>query len=67
MCEEYFSSVVAEQSDPHFAPPDFLVTTPTPSNEIAAQENLLQKHKERVDKLPQPDWLMVKIVLMQDS
>ena len=50
--------VVAQQSDPHFAPADLLVTTPTPSIEIPAQENLLQKHKERVEKLPQPDQLM---------
>ena len=31
--------------------------TPTPSIEIPAQENLLQKHIERVEKLPQPDQL----------
>ena len=36
----------------------FLVTTPTSSIEILAQENLLQKHKERVEKLPQPDRLI---------
>ena len=30
-----------------------MITTPTPSIEILAQENLLQKHKERVEKLPQ--------------
>ena len=50
--------VVAEQSDPHFAPADSLVTTPTPSIEIPAQENLLQKHTERVEKLQQPDRLV---------
>ena len=32
--------------------------TPPPSIEIPARENLLQKHKERVDKLPQPDRLI---------
>ena len=32
--------------------------TPTPSIEIPAQENLVQKHKERVEKLPQPDRLI---------
>ena len=32
--------------------------TPTPSIEILAKENLLQKHKERVEKLPQPDQLI---------
>ena len=63
LCEEFRSCqtgrpVVAEQSDPHFAPADLLVKTHTPSIEIAAQENLLQKHKERVEKLPQPDRLI---------
>ena len=48
---------MAEQSDPHLTPADLLVTTPTPSIEISAQENLLQEHKERVEKLPQPDRL----------
>ena len=46
---------MAGQSDPFFAPSDLLIMTPTPSIEILAQENLLQKHKERVEKLPQPD------------
>ena len=61
LCEEYSISqtstsrlVVAEQSDPFFAPADLLIVAPTPSIEIHAQENLLQKHKERVEKLPQP-------------
>ena len=65
LCEEYSSCrtrtgrpVVAEQSDPFFAPADLLIMTPTPSIEIPAQENLLQKHKERVEKLPQPDQLI---------
>ena len=65
LCEEYGSCrtrtgrlVVAEQSDPLFAPADLLIMTPTPSIEIPAQENLLQKHKERVEKLPQPDQLI---------
>ena len=49
--------VVAGKSEPRFAPADLLLTTPTPSTEILAQENLLQKHKERVEKLPQPDQL----------
>ena len=47
-----------EQSDPFFAPADFLIMTPTPSIEILAQESLLQKHKERVENLPQPDQLI---------
>ena len=65
VCEEYSSCqtrtgrlVVAEQSDPLFALADLLLMTPTPSIEILAQENLLQKHKERVEKLPQPDQLI---------
>ena len=65
MCEEYSSCrtrtrrpVGAEQSDPLIAPADFLIMTPTPLIEIPAQENLLQKHKERVEKLPQPDQLI---------
>ena len=49
---------LAEQSDPFFAPSDLLITTPTFSIEILAQENLLQKHKARVEKLPQPDRLI---------
>ena len=49
---------MAEQSDPLFAPADLLIMTPTPSIEIPAQENLMQKHEERVEKLPQPDQLI---------
>ena len=54
LCEEYSNCrtrtgrpVVAEQSDPHFAPADLLITTPRPSNEIPAQEHLVQKYRER--------------------
>ena len=50
--------VLAEQSDPFFAPVDSLIMTPTLSIEMPAQENLLQMHKERVEKLPQPDQLI---------
>ena len=57
LCEEYSCcrtrtgrAVLAEQSDPLFAPADLLIMTPTPSIKIHAQENLLQKHKERVEK-----------------
>ena len=50
--------VVAEQSDPHFAPADLWVTTPTFSIETLAQKNQLQKQKERVGKLSQPDQLI---------
>ena len=49
---------MAEKSDPLFAPADLFIMTPTSSIEIPAQENLLQKHKERVEKLPQPDQLI---------
>ena len=65
LCEEFNicqgrteRPVLAEQSDPLFAPADLLITTPTPSIEIRAQENLLQKHKDRVEKLPQPGRLI---------
>ena len=65
LCEEYSICqtstrrlVVAEQSDPFFAPANLLIMTPTPSIEILAQENLLQKHKERVENFPQPDQLI---------
>ena len=64
LCEEYSSRqtrtgrlVVAEQSDPLSAPSDLLIMTPTPSIEIPAQENLLQKHKG-VENIPQPDQLI---------
>ena len=62
LCEEYNSCQTRTRklvvtSDPLFAPADLLVTTLTPSIETPAQENLLQKHKERVEKLPQPDQL----------
>ena len=44
--------VLVEQSDPLFAPANLLMMTPRFS-----QENLLQKYKERVERLPQPDRL----------
>ena len=64
LCEEYSrcqtrtGRLVAEQPDPLFAPADSLTMTCTPSIEIPAQDNLLQKHKERVEKLPEPDQLI---------
>ena len=63
MCEEYTNCqtgrpVLAEQSDPLFAPANLLIMTPRHSIEIAAQENLVQKYKERVERLPQPDQLI---------
>ena len=50
--------VLAGQSDIFFAPGDLLIMTPTSTIEIPAQENLVQKHKERVENLPQPDQLI---------
>ena len=65
MCEEYKSCyvrtgrpVLAEQSDPLFEPAKLLIMTPRPSIEIPAQENVLQKCKERVERLPQQDRLI---------
>ena len=62
MCEEYNTCltstkrrVLAEQADPLFAPANLLIMTPRPWIEIPAQENLLQKYKERVERLPQQD------------
>ena len=60
MCEECDSRhdrtgrlVVAGQSNPLFAPKSSLMTTPTPSTDDPAQEDLLQKYKERVERLSQ--------------
>ena len=47
--------VLAGQSDPLFEPAKLLITTPTPSLEIPAQQILLQKYKERVERLSQLD------------
>ena len=41
------------QSDPLFEPASLLMKTPTPSTEVPAQEGLLQKYKERVERLSQ--------------
>ena len=60
LCEEYGSCrtrtgrlVVADQSDPLFAQAYLLVTTPSLSIETLAQENLVQKYQERVERLSQ--------------
>ena len=65
VCEKYSicqtstgRPVLAEQSDPLFAPANLLTMTPGPSIEIPAQENLLQKYKEPVERLSQPDQLI---------
>ena len=61
LCDEYSvchartgRPVLAGQSDPLFEPARLLMT-PTPSTEVPAQEKLLHQHKEREEKLPQPD------------
>ena len=38
-----------------FEPARLLMTTPTPSTEVHAQEDLLQKYQERVERLSQQD------------
>ena len=60
MCDAYRTCqprttrpVLAEQSDPLFEPASLLMTTPTPSTEVLAQEDLLQKYQERVESLSQ--------------
>ena len=60
LCEEYKSChvrtgrlVLAGQSDPLFVPTSSLMKTPTPSTDDPAQEDLLQKYQERVDRLSQ--------------
>ena len=65
MCDEYSACqartvrlVLAGQSDPLFEPAQLLIMTPTSLIEILAQENLLQKFKERGERLPQPDQLI---------
>ena len=50
--------VLAGQSDPLFEPERLLMTT-APSIEVPAQENLLQKHKERVERLSQQDRVII--------
>ena len=60
-CDEYRACqartterpVLAEHSDPLFEPASFLMTTPTHLLEALAQDDLLQKFKERVERLSQ--------------
>ena len=68
VCEEYSTCqtrtgrpVLAGQSDPLFEPAKLLIMTPRPSIEIPAKENLLQKYKERVERLPQQDRLIKEL------
>ena len=65
LCEEYKAChvrterpVMVGQSDPLFVPTSSLMKTSTLLTDDPAQEDLLQKHTERVEKLPQPDRLM---------
>ena len=58
LCVEYSACqarterpALAGQSDPLFAPARLLMTTPTLSTEVLAQEDFLQKYKERVERL----------------
>ena len=60
ICEEYKACHVrterlalAGQSDPLFVPTSSLMKTPTPSIDDPAQEDLLQKFQERVERLSQ--------------
>ena len=60
LCEEYNAChvrtgrpVLAGQSDPLFEPASLLTKTLTPSTDDPAQEDLLQKCQERVDRLSQ--------------
>ena len=59
-CEEYKAChvrtvrpVMEGQSDPLYVPTSSLVKTPAPSTDNPAQEDLLQKHQERVERLSQ--------------
>ena len=65
LCEEYKAChvrtgrlVLAGQSDPLFVPASLLTKTPTPSTNDPAQEDLLQKYKERVERLSQQNRLI---------
>ena len=60
LCDEYNACqartvrpVLAGQSGPLFQPARLLMTTPAPSTEVPAQEDLLQKYQERVKRLSQ--------------
>ena len=60
LCEEYKTCqartarpVVVGQSDPLFEPASLLMKTPAPSTDDLAQEDLLQKYQERMERLLQ--------------
>ena len=50
--------VLTGQSDPLFESTRLLMTTPTPLTKVPAQEKLVQKYKERVERLSQQDRLI---------
>ena len=60
LCEEYKAChvrtgrpVMVGQSDPLFVPTSSLMKTPTPSTNDFAQEDLMQKYNERMERLSQ--------------
>ena len=60
LCDEYSACqartgrpVLAVQADPLFEPASLLMTTPILSTDDLAQQDILQKYQERVDKLSQ--------------
>ena len=50
--------MLAGQPDPLFEPARLLMTTPTPSTEVLAQEDLLLEYQERVERFSQQDRLI---------
>ena len=69
LCEEYNSChvrtgrpVLVGKPDPLFVPKSSLMKTPTPSTDDPAQEDLLQKYEERVDRLS-PQHRVIKICI----
>ena len=65
LCEEYKAChvrterpVMAGQSDPLFVPTSSLMKTPTPLTDDPAQEDLLLKYQERVERLSQQNRLI---------
>ena len=72
MCEEYKACQVrterpllARQSDPLFEPASLSTKTPTPSTVDPAQEDLLQKYQERMERLSQQN--RVILILYSDA
>ena len=57
---------MAGRSDPLFVPTSSLMKTPAPLTDDPAQEDLLQKYQERVERFSQQN-RVIKFVLMQDS